>query len=227
VSPGRCSGMRPVGSSPTTWRLVRDGVERVEDVHKLAVLRANAIGDYLVSLPAIQALRAAYPAAELVLLGAGWHVGFLAGRPARSTAAWPCRRPSGCVTTGRQLRPPRSSGSSPVHGPSGSTWQSSCRGATERTRGGPRMSADLSTERARTGKTGWDGLSRRRAKCLVRRDLAGRVRTSRDPSWGVVVPKVTSAPSGSRRAATGVRNDRGARPKTVEDHDIRSCIDGQ
>jgi ADP-heptose:LPS heptosyltransferase len=56
-------------------------VELVEDVHKLAVLRANAIGDYLVSLPAIQALRTAYPAAELVLLGAGWHAGFLAGRP--------------------------------------------------------------------------------------------------------------------------------------------------
>jgi len=56
-------------------------VELVEGVHKLAVLRANAIGDYLVSLPAIEALRAAYPAAELVLLGADWHAGFLAGRP--------------------------------------------------------------------------------------------------------------------------------------------------
>jgi ADP-heptose:LPS heptosyltransferase len=56
-------------------------MELVEDVHKLAVLRANAIGDYLVSLPAIEALRAAYPAAELVLLGADWHAGFLAGRP--------------------------------------------------------------------------------------------------------------------------------------------------
>jgi len=56
-------------------------LELVEGVHKLAVLRANAIGDYMVSLPAIQALRAAYPAAELVLLGADWHTGFLAGRP--------------------------------------------------------------------------------------------------------------------------------------------------
>jgi hypothetical protein len=28
---------------------------------------------------------------------------------------------------------------------------------------------------------------------------------------------------GSRWAATGVRNDRGARPRTVEDHDRRSC----
>jgi ADP-heptose:LPS heptosyltransferase len=59
----------------------RDGVELLEGVRKLAVLRANAIGDYLVGLPAIQALRAAYPAAELVLLGADWHVGFLVGRP--------------------------------------------------------------------------------------------------------------------------------------------------
>jgi ADP-heptose:LPS heptosyltransferase len=62
-------------------RLERDPVELVNDVHKLAVLRANAIGDYLVSLPALEALGAAYPAAELVLLGADWHAGFLAGRP--------------------------------------------------------------------------------------------------------------------------------------------------
>jgi ADP-heptose:LPS heptosyltransferase len=62
-------------------RLERDHVELARDVRKLAVLRANAIGDYLVSLPALEALRAAYPEAELVLLGAGWHAGFLAGRP--------------------------------------------------------------------------------------------------------------------------------------------------
>ena len=56
-------------------------MELVKDVRKLAVLRANAIGDYLVSLPAIEALRAAYPEAELVLLGSDWHADFLAGRP--------------------------------------------------------------------------------------------------------------------------------------------------
>jgi ADP-heptose:LPS heptosyltransferase len=56
-------------------------VDLVEGVRKLAVLRANAVGDYVVSLPALEALRAAYPAAELVLLGADWHAGFLAGRP--------------------------------------------------------------------------------------------------------------------------------------------------
>jgi ADP-heptose:LPS heptosyltransferase len=62
-------------------RLERDRVKLVKDVRKLAVLRVNAIGDYLVSLPALEALRAAYPAAELVLLGSGWHADFLAGRP--------------------------------------------------------------------------------------------------------------------------------------------------
>jgi hypothetical protein len=36
-------------------------------------------------------------------------------------------------------------------------------------------------------------------------------------------PEGRSATSGSRWAATGVRNDRGARPRTVEDHDRRSC----
>jgi ADP-heptose:LPS heptosyltransferase len=51
----------------------------------LAVLRANSIGDYLVSLPALQALRAAYPAAELVLLGADWQVGAVRGAAIEST----------------------------------------------------------------------------------------------------------------------------------------------
>jgi ADP-heptose:LPS heptosyltransferase len=53
----------------------------VPGVAKLAVLRANALGDLVVALPALEALRTAYPAAELVLLGSGWHPGFLAGRP--------------------------------------------------------------------------------------------------------------------------------------------------
>jgi hypothetical protein len=37
-----------------------------------------------------------------------------------------------------------------------------------------------------------------------------------------VVPR-GRVPPGSKRAATAVRNDQGGRPKTVEDHDIRSC----
>src|SRR5947209_16689859 len=51
------------------------------DINKSAVLRANALGDYIFALPALDALRAAYPAAEIVLLGAPWHADFLTGRP--------------------------------------------------------------------------------------------------------------------------------------------------
>src|SRR5690348_1718880 len=51
------------------------------DINKIAVVRANALGDYIFALPALDALRAAYPAAEIVLLGAPWHAQFLTGRP--------------------------------------------------------------------------------------------------------------------------------------------------
>lgn len=50
-------------------------------VEKIAVLRANRIGDFVVTLPALAALRATYPAAEIVLLGRPWHAEFLHRRP--------------------------------------------------------------------------------------------------------------------------------------------------
>ena len=55
--------------------------ERFPNVRKIAVLRANALGDFIFTLPALVALRAAYPEAEIVLLALGWHATFLAGRP--------------------------------------------------------------------------------------------------------------------------------------------------
>lgn len=55
--------------------------ERVPNVERIAVLRANALGDFIFILPALEALRAAYPAAELVLLGAPWHATLWAARP--------------------------------------------------------------------------------------------------------------------------------------------------
>src|SRR2546423_7744026 len=53
----------------------------VPDVHKIAVLRANGLGDFIFALPALEALRVAYPEAEIVLLGKKWHANFLANRP--------------------------------------------------------------------------------------------------------------------------------------------------
>ena len=50
-------------------------------VERIAVLRANALGDFLFCVPALAALRAAYPAAEIVLLAQRWHREFLHGRP--------------------------------------------------------------------------------------------------------------------------------------------------
>ncbi|WP_345152553.1 glycosyltransferase family 9 protein [Micromonospora maritima] len=55
--------------------------ERVPDVERIAVLRANALGDFIFVLPALDALRAAYPSAEIVLLGAPWHAALWRDRP--------------------------------------------------------------------------------------------------------------------------------------------------
>ncbi|SBT54077.1 glycosyltransferase family 9 protein [Micromonospora narathiwatensis] len=55
--------------------------ERVPDVERIAVLRANALGDFIFILPALAALRAAYPGAEIVLLGAPWHAALWRDRP--------------------------------------------------------------------------------------------------------------------------------------------------
>lgn len=55
--------------------------ERVADVRRLAVLRANGLGDFIFILPALEALRATYPRAEIVLLARPWHQAFLSQRP--------------------------------------------------------------------------------------------------------------------------------------------------
>lgn len=57
------------------------GTGRIEGLRRIAVLRANALGDFVFALPALDAVKAAYPGAELVLLGAPWHQRWLRGRP--------------------------------------------------------------------------------------------------------------------------------------------------
>jgi ADP-heptose:LPS heptosyltransferase len=54
---------------------------RLDGVAKIAVLRPNAVGDFVFALPALHALKHAYPDAELVFLGKAWHADFLRGRP--------------------------------------------------------------------------------------------------------------------------------------------------
>jgi ADP-heptose:LPS heptosyltransferase len=50
-------------------------------IRRIAVLRANGLGDFVVAEPALAALRHAYPDARLTLIGRPWHVSLLAGRP--------------------------------------------------------------------------------------------------------------------------------------------------
>lgn len=51
--------------------------KKLKNIKKIAVLRANALGDFIVTLPALKAIRSTYPDAEIVLLGKPWHQDFL------------------------------------------------------------------------------------------------------------------------------------------------------
>ena len=77
--PSRTGRSTPRGSCPRSPRPMAPGPE--PDVERIAVLRANALGDFVFCVPALEALRAAYPAAEIVLLGKPWYREFLQGRP--------------------------------------------------------------------------------------------------------------------------------------------------
>lgn len=79
AAPGLTAGP----ARPATLGLTVDAASDrlVPDVHRIAVLRANALGDFIFAVPALTALRAAYPQAELVLLGAPWHARWLDARP--------------------------------------------------------------------------------------------------------------------------------------------------
>lgn len=60
---------------------MKEGAVRLDEVKKIAVLRPNAVGDFVFALPALHALKHAYPDAELVFIGKAWHADFLQGRP--------------------------------------------------------------------------------------------------------------------------------------------------
>lgn len=54
---------------------------KVTGVKKIAVLRVNALGDFIFVIPALQALRETYPEAEIIYMGKQWHKEFLETRP--------------------------------------------------------------------------------------------------------------------------------------------------
>ncbi len=72
------------------WEQVRSGgrfrynasmeTSILPNVSKMAILRATAIGDFIMALPALRALHASYPQAEITYLGRRWHADFLLER---------------------------------------------------------------------------------------------------------------------------------------------------
>jgi ADP-heptose:LPS heptosyltransferase len=67
--------MQPGTAMTEPSRLLLSGVK------KIVVLRPNAVGDFIFSLPALHALKNAYPEAKITYIGKQWHADFLAGRP--------------------------------------------------------------------------------------------------------------------------------------------------
>ncbi|MFC3299586.1 glycosyltransferase family 9 protein [Arthrobacter agilis] len=69
------------GGQRDTTRSVGPVLPPFEDVRRIAVLRGGGLGDLMFALPAIAALKARYPGADITLLGMPGHAALLEGRP--------------------------------------------------------------------------------------------------------------------------------------------------
>lgn len=54
--------------------------QALPDTETIAVLRPNAVGDFIFCLPALHALRTTYPQARIVYIGKQWHADFMHAR---------------------------------------------------------------------------------------------------------------------------------------------------
>jgi ADP-heptose:LPS heptosyltransferase len=70
-----------MNATPSNAAIYPAAGDRIPQVRRLVVLRANAVGDFVVALPALAALRQAYPRARITLLARRWHAEFLQNRP--------------------------------------------------------------------------------------------------------------------------------------------------
>lgn len=69
------------GGRQDTARSVGPVLAPFEDIRRIAVLRGGGLGDLMFAMPAIAALKARYPDAEITLLGIPGHAALLEGRP--------------------------------------------------------------------------------------------------------------------------------------------------
>ncbi len=75
----------------------------IPDVKKIAVLRANGLGDFVFVIPALEALRDAYPDAEITYLGAPWHTPILQQRMDAVNRALTIPETPGVLITGGRI----------------------------------------------------------------------------------------------------------------------------
>ena len=73
--------VRPPGNAREVTDILPASSLLVPAVHRIVVLRANGLGDYIVAQPALVALRAAYPDATITLVTSPPVAALLAGRP--------------------------------------------------------------------------------------------------------------------------------------------------
>src|SRR5215212_8715711 len=61
--------------------MIQSAGHRPGRVRRIVVLRAGGLGDFVFALPALEALRATFPEADIAVVGEGWQRELLAGRP--------------------------------------------------------------------------------------------------------------------------------------------------